>query len=125
MSKPVRDLEAFCERCPAASDVAETLQTLGFRLTYQMSAVVSPESSNIPALPPQYHYTDDYGTEVAYLAGFDTPMEGEWYPPHKSRFWLWPGANAQAYTQTAFLLVSKYHLRWLVEKSDQPAKQIA
>lgn len=125
MSKPVRDLEAFCGGCPAADEVTATLQTLGFRVTFQMDAVVPPESSGIPALPPQYHYVDDYGTEIVYLAGPDTPMEEENYPPHASRFWLWPGANVQAYTQAAFLLTGTYHVQWLIEKPDHSARQIA
>lgn len=125
LQKPLRDLEAFCVTCPAATEVTTTLKALGFTLTFQMAEVVSPESSDIPALPPQYHYSDDNGTEVVYLAGPDIPLEGECYPPHASRFWLWPGANEHAFTQTAFCLASKYHLCWLAEHPAQITKQSA
>ena len=30
---------------------------------------------------------------IIYLAGEDTPEEGERLPPHKSRFWAYPGSD--------------------------------
>jgi hypothetical protein len=126
VAKAVCELEAFCETCPPESEVRAALQALGFRLVFQMDAVIPPESSDIPSLPPQYHYADDYGTEIIYLAGPDTPMEGECYPRHASRFWLWSGADSQAHMKTALLLANTYHLRWFTEQPDQqPAKRVA
>ncbi|HEX7737000.1 MAG TPA: hypothetical protein VF458_19300 [Ktedonobacteraceae bacterium] len=121
----IRDLEAFSEHCPAASEVTAVLQTLGFRLSFHMQAVVPPESSAIPALPPQYHYTDQYGTEIIYLAGRDKPEDGERLPVHKSRFWLWPGANEQAHARAAALLAKAFHFQWVGAQSGRYAKQIA
>jgi hypothetical protein len=106
----IRDLNAFCVGCPAATDVTAALQTLGFRLTFYMDKRTSPESYGVPALPPQYHYTDQHGTEVIYLAGRDKPEDGERFPAHESRFWLWPGADGLAHTRAADLLVKTFHL---------------
>jgi hypothetical protein len=110
---PIRDLEAFCLTCPPSIEVACALERLGFRLTLQMEAIVPPKSSAVPALPPQYHYSDQYGTEVIYLAGRDTPEDGERYPAHESRFWLWPGSQTEAYQRAASALAHKWYLTWL------------
>ena len=56
-------LEAFCHALPTPERVTALLQPLGFSLTYQRGA--------IRGLPPQYHYRDNKGTEVMYLAGKD------------------------------------------------------
>lgn len=126
MSQPaLRDLEAFCHHCPKESDVTAILQTLGFRLAFQMGPFTPPESSDVPALPPQYHYADQHGTEIVYLAGRDTPEDGERFPFHASRFWLWPGADAQAHARSATLLASTYHFRWVDTETVQYRKQIA
>lgn len=126
MSKlAIRDLEAFCGHCPMESDVTATLQTLGFRLVFQMDAFTPPESSAVSALPPQYHYTDQCGTEIIYLAGRDTPEDGERLPLHESRFWLWPGSDAQAHSRAASLLASAYHFCWLNTDPGQYTKRIA
>jgi hypothetical protein len=109
----IRDLEAFCTHCPAASAVTATLQALTFDLTFQMDEYIPAESSHVAALPAQYHYKDQYGTEIIYLAGRDTPENGGRLPAHLSRFWLWPGSNEQAYTRAAEMLARTYHLCWL------------
>ena|SRR5258708_40257229 len=123
MPKPIRDLEAFCETCPAEADVTAALQMLGFHLEFQMGAIPASCIHGVPALPPQYHYTDDYATEVVYLAGRDVPLEGERYPLHASRFWLWSGAKPEAYQRAASLLANKWHLTWLLSEPDSANQQ--
>jgi hypothetical protein len=123
MAIPVCDLEAFCETCPPDAEVTAILQELGFHLEFQMGAISAASAYCVPALPPQYHYSDEYATEVVYLAGRDIPMEGERYPVHASRFWLWPGANAEAFQRTASLLAGKYHLCWLCASPEEVIHQ--
>ncbi len=106
------ELEAFCTTCPPAEEVSALLATLGFTLSFQMQeqgALV-----HLPLLPAQYHYKDACGTEVIYLAGRDTPLEGEVFPFHASRFWLYKGADAQAFQLTMSTLALSYRFTWRV-----------
>jgi hypothetical protein len=107
------ELEAFCATCPPVEQVSALLATLGFTLTFHMDAVQSP-CAEVPALPAQYHYKDASGTEVIYLAGCDTPLEGEVFPFHASRFWLYAGADTQAFQLTMSTLAISYLYTWRV-----------
>jgi hypothetical protein len=100
------ELEAFCTTCPPVEEVSALLATLGFTLSFQMQE--QDALVHLPALPAQYHYKDAYGTEVIYLAGHDTPLEGEHFPLHASRFWLYAGADAQAFQLTMSTLAFSY-----------------
>src|SRR5436305_461002 len=80
--------QAFCATCPSAEEVSTLLATLGFSLDFQLDAQYT---SQLPLLPAQYHYQDVCGTEVIYLAGRDVALDGEQFPPHASRFWLYAG----------------------------------
>jgi hypothetical protein len=110
---PAAELHAFCSTCPPAEDVTALLAKLGFRLVFQMDAQNDLKSVvYLPALPAQYHYRDAYGTEVLFLAGRDTALEGEAFPLHASRFWLYTGAHVQAHQLTLSTLTLTYLLAW-------------
>ncbi len=115
------ELEAFCPICPPAEEVSALLTTLGFTLAFHMDAVRSP-CAEVPPLPAQYHYKDACGTEVIYLAGRDTPLEGEVFPFHASRFWLYGGADAQAFQLAMSTLALHYGFTWR-DPSEQAAPQ--
>lgn len=86
------------------------LQTLGFRLTFQMGESTFPSPLHVPTLPAQYHYRDQHGTEVIYLAGYDA--ETDRTPPHASRFWIYSGANVAAYRQAFQEITAQWSLTW-------------
>jgi hypothetical protein len=111
--QPATELEAFCLICPPPQDVSALLATLGFTLAFHMDAVRSP-CEEVPPLPAQFHYKDASGTEVIYLAGRDTPLEGEVFPLHASRFWLYVGADTQAFQLTMSTLALSYLYTWRV-----------
>lgn len=113
--KKAHDLEAFCATCPSAQEVAGVLHHLGFALTFHMDVDVSPEYEQLPPLPAQYHYRDEHGNEVIYLAGHDADFDGEPLPVHASRFWIYPGADTAAYRRVAHVLAAKWALAWRSE----------
>lgn len=115
------ELTAFCTSCPDPKDVAGTLEELGFRLTFQMAAQCAVSAPLLTPLPAQFHYRDDAGTEVLYLAGKDAPSLGDdgeleldlcRSPEHTSRFWLSPGASPLAAGRALHTLAAGYHLSW-------------
>ena len=105
-------LTAFCSICPDPQEVTTILSGLGFCLTFHMDAILYPASSEAPDLPAQYHFADQHGTELIYLAGRDTPMDGESFPKHQSRWWLYPGADTDASQQIISLLTARWLLTW-------------
>ena len=119
------ELEAFCTTCPPAEEVSALLSTLGFTLAFQMQE--QDALVHLPALPAQYHYKKDgCGTEVIYLAGRDTPLEGEVFPFHASRFWLYAGADAQAFQLALSTLVHSYHFTiWRAPCEDATHEEVA
>ncbi len=114
-----RDLEAFCVTCPSAEEVTSVLQAAGFALTFHMDAVPS-DCAGMPPLPAQYHYRDRCGSEVIYLAGRDVDPDGAQLPEHASRFWLYPGTDAQAAQWVAHVLAVTWSFTW---RSESPARQ--
>lgn len=111
--QPVTELEGFCPTCPPPQDVTALLAKMGFRLTFQMEAQDDLKAVvHLPALPAQYHYKDACGTEVIYLAGHDTALEGEVLPLHASRFWLYPGADGSAFQLARSILALSYQFNW-------------
>ena len=106
-----QDLEAFCATCPSAEEVTSVLQALGFALTFHMDAV-PPACAEVPPLPAQYHYRDQHGSEVIYLAGHDADPDGAELPEHASRFWIHPGADAGAARWVAHGLAVKWSFTW-------------
>lgn len=120
-----REQTAFCRTCPALEAVARLLAQLGFTLTYTRSAEVAQEYLHLPPLPAQYHFEDDWGTQVQFLAGPDTPLladdgddedqlpvECASYPCHSSRFWLIPGANELVTRRVQEALAAQLAFRW-------------
>src|SRR5215472_5549644 len=105
-----RALTAFCATCPAPEAVAAFLQGMGLCLDFQLGAVHYAAYQQLPDLPAQYHYRSPQGDEVLYLAGQDSPLDGERFPRHASRFWAYPGSDAQAYMR----LISALSVRWLL-----------
>ncbi len=104
-------LEAFCVACPDPQMVTAFLRTFGFSLAFQMEAIQAEEAAPLPA---QYHYQDNYGTEVIYLAGKDTSDdETIHYPHHASRLWAYSGSNQEAYSRVVQALASRWFLLWL------------
>ena len=110
--KMLRDLEAFCTTCPAPEEVTQVVQALGLELTFHMDRIPSSESTQTPAIPAQYHYSDGSGIEVIYLAGCDPDLDGIGLPVHASRFWLFPGACQEAYHRAVSPLALRWRLRW-------------
>ena len=110
------DPEAFCATCPSAEEVTSVLQTAGFALVFHMDTV-SSACAEVPQLPAQYHYRDQRGNEVIYLAGLDRDPDGVPLTKHASRFWLHPGADAGAARRVAQVLTGKWSLAWQVESS--------
>jgi hypothetical protein len=103
--------------------VSALLSTLGFTLSFQMQEQVA--LVHLPALPAQYHYKKDgCGTEVIYLAGRDTPLEGEVFPFHASRFWLSAGADAQAFQRALSTLAFCYQFTWRVPCEDAAHEEV-
>jgi hypothetical protein len=109
--QPATELGAFCATCPDAEDVSALLTRLGFRLEFQMDE--QPDrSSQLPPLPAQYHYKDASGTEVIFLAGQDSPLDGEPLPAHASRFWLYRGADADGFELATSIVAREWRLAW-------------
>ncbi|SRR6266849_7314688 len=106
-----RDLEALCATCPSAEEVTSLLQAVGFALTFHMDAVPS-DCVGVPPLPAQYHYCDQHGSEVIYLAGCDTDPDGAELPEHASRFWIHPGADAGSVQMIVHVLAARWSLAW-------------
>ena len=117
-----RDLEAFCVTCPSAEEVTGVLQAVGFALTFHMDAVVSG-CADVPLLPAQYHYRDQGGNELIYLAGRDVDPDGAQFPEHASRFWIHAGADAGAARWIAQVLAVKWSLTW--QPVSQARQQVA
>jgi len=109
--QPASDLHAFCATCPSPQEVSALLATLGFHLEFQMEEQ-RDHQYELPPLPAQFHFTDACSTEVLYLAGRDTSLEGEAYPCHASRFWLYVGADPQAFQRARSTLALAFQFTW-------------
>lgn len=116
---------AFCATCPSPETVTRLLAAFGLTLTYTRPAEDAREYLHLPPLPAQYHFEDDWGTQVQFLAGPDTPLladdeddeddlpaERAIYPPHASRFWLIPGANQLSTRRVQEALTALLGFRW-------------
>ena len=111
-TKSNEGLEAFCQSCPDAEQVALALQKLGFHLTFQMEPVTYRYGST-PPLPAQFHFSDDFNNELIYLAGRDSGTEDDIpLPRHASRFWLYLGKDAKRFHLASQVLAVQWNLRW-------------
>ena len=124
--QPATELEAFCASCPPAEDVTTLLAKLGFHLDFQMDEQ-RDHPYELPPLAAQYHCKDTSGTEVIYLAGRDFPMneDGDTLPPHASRFWLYAGADVQAFQLAACTLALQWRLAWCDPSAQAVQEEVA
>ena len=111
--QPFDELEAFCPSCPEPEEVSTFLKQLGLRLDFQMKAFEPPVYSELSELPAQFHFADDSGMNLIYLAGEDNIMEvGERLPAHKSRFWAYGGVDAQRFEKIIQLVALRWSFTW-------------
>ena len=110
-SARAHDLAALCATCPSAEEVTSVLQGLGFTLTFHLDTVPSG-CVGVPPLPAQYHFCDQCGSEVIYLAGHDANTDGVRLPDHASRFWIYPGADAGSARRVTHALAARWSLAW-------------
>jgi hypothetical protein len=108
-----KELEAFCLSCPTPEEVITFLERLGMRLDFLMGAFLPPTYSGLAQLPAQFHFEEASGISVIYLAGEDSVTDdGERLPPHKSRFWAYPGADAHVFGQITRSVALQWSLSW-------------
>src|SRR6266699_627110 len=120
MIQQVDELEAFCLSCPAPEEVTTFFEHLGMRLDFQLEAFPPSTSSGLAQLPAQFHYEEASGMSIIYLAGEDSAMEdGERLPPHKSRFWAYPGADAHVFGQITRSVALQWSFSWQRPPSSQ------
>jgi len=111
--QPPDELEAFCHSCLEPQEVTAFLKQLGLRLDFQMEAFLPPVYSPLAQLPAQFHFADDSGMSLIYLAGEDNSTEEcERLPVHKSRFWAYAGADVQRFEQIAQLVAVRWSFTW-------------
>jgi hypothetical protein len=118
---PPVELEAFCHSCPEPQEVISILKQLGLRLDFQMEAFAPPVHSPLSQLPAQFHFADDSGLSLIYLAGQDSATEeGEHLPIHKSRFWAYAGADIQRFKQITHLAALQWSFTWHSPEEAEP-----
>ena len=110
-TRSTTELTAFCATCPTSDEVIAVLAPLGFTLVFAMPADDEQAYLHLAPLPAQFHYRDQHGTEVLYLAGVDREEEQK-APRHASRFWLYAGADEGAYQRSAQVLTATWPLTW-------------
>jgi hypothetical protein len=112
-SSTLYPLQAFCQSCPSLESVKAVLAPLGFSLTLSMKAYAAFPTHSVPALPAQYHFEDNKGTEVLYLAGKDySSEEGKQLPAHQSRLWMYPGHDPAHSVQAVATLSKQWLMAW-------------
>jgi len=78
-----------------------------------MEAFAPPVYSPLAQLPAQFHFVDDSGMSIIYLAGEDSATEeGERLPVHKSRFWAYAGADAQRFEKITQQVARRWSFTW-------------
>jgi hypothetical protein len=108
---------AFCATCPQPADVSKVLSSLGCSLAFSMPAEDEGAYMHLPPLPAQFHYEGPAGVRVIYLAGPDIALDGERFPEHQSRFWLYGDHDQAAFGQVASVLAIRWQLKW--QRSDR------
>ena len=103
---------AFCATCPQPVDVSKVLASLECSLAFSMPAENEGAYMDLPPLPAQFHYEGPGGLRVIYLAGPDIALDGERFPEHQSRFWLYGDHTQAAFQQVASRLSVRWSLRW-------------
>jgi hypothetical protein len=111
--QPPDELAAFCHTCPEPEEVIAFLAQLGLRLDFQLEAFSPPTYSELSELPAQFHFADDSGMNLIYLAGEDSATEdGERLPVHKSRFWAYIGADEPRFEKITQLVALRWSFTW-------------
>lgn len=129
-------LTAFCASCPEPKEVEQVLEPFGLRQVFSLPADTTVSQAGLPPLPAQYHYKDESGTSVQYLAGVDSPCLADdddepiassryHYPKHASRFWLTPGGNELTARRVQDTLTSAFGLAWLNQSAGKPLHDAA
>jgi hypothetical protein len=78
-----------------------------------MEAFLPRAYSQLAQLPAQFHFADTSGMSLIYLAGEDSATEdGERLPTHKSRFWAYPGGNAQLFERITQRVAHRWSFTW-------------
>ena len=103
---------AFCATCPQPTDVSNLLASQGCSLAFSMPAEDEGAYMDLPPLPAQFHYEGPGGVRVIYLAGPDVALDGERFPAHQSRFWLYGDHDQAAFGQIASVLSVRWSLTW-------------
>ena len=103
---------AFCTICPRPEEVTHLLESLGIVLDFSMPAESEGAYMHLPPLPAQFHYEGPGALHVIYLAGPDIALDGECFPNHKSRFWLYGGHDLALFQQVASVLAVRWSLTW-------------
>jgi hypothetical protein len=103
---------AFCATCPQPADVSNVLTSLGCVLAFTMQAEDEGAYMHLPPLPAQFHFEGPGGLHVIYLAGPDIALDGENFPEHKSRFWLYSGHDQAVFQQVSSKLSVRWSLSW-------------
>ena len=117
---PRDELEAFCLSCPEPQEVTMYLSQLGMRLDFQMEAFAPPVHSPLAELPAQFHFAEDSGMSLVYLAGQDSGMEeGERLPAHNSRFWAYAGADKERFERITHLVALQWSFTWFSSEEAQ------
>lgn len=117
------EMSAFCSTCPSLEAVTHLFAHFGLELTYSRPAEMVQEYLHLPLLPVQYHYEDDWGTQVLFLAGSNHPnlasdddreesAGSKSYSPYASRFWLIAGAQASVTRRVQEALTKEWRLCW-------------
>jgi len=103
---------AFCATCPSPMEVSNVLASLGCVLAFTMPAELEGAYMHLPPLPAQFHYEGPGGLRVIYLAGPDIALDGECFPEHESRFWLYGDHDQTVFQQVASKLSVRWSLSW-------------
>jgi hypothetical protein len=106
------ECSAFCKTCPRPEEVTNVLVSLGLVLAFAMPAEDDGAYMQLPPLPAQFHYEGPGGVRAIYLAGPDIALDGERFPDHQARFWLYGGHNQAACQRIASALAVRWSLTW-------------
>jgi hypothetical protein len=116
---------ALCATCPQPVEVSNVLASLGCVLAFSMPAEDEGAYMHLPPLPAQFHFEGPGGLCVIYLAGPDVALDGECFPDHESRFWLYGGHDQTVFQQVASMLTVRWSLNWQHSGSSSSLADVA
>jgi hypothetical protein len=116
---------AFCATCPQPLDVSNVLASQDCSLAFSMPAEDDGVYMDLPPLPAQFHYEGPGNLREIYLAGPDTALDGERFPAHRSRFWLYGDHTQAAFQQVASVLAVRWSLTWQRSSSSSSLEHVA